>query len=67
MRYKIVKENTWENLLYDETYNGVAWIDSDKLHKYHEDSFLFTFEQVVDLTENLLKNDLVEIYCFEED
>jgi len=57
MRYRITKNKTWEKLIYVENENAIAWIDSDKMHKYYEDSFLFTEEQVKDFQENLLRDE----------
>jgi len=57
MKYRITKNKTWEKLIYVENENAIAWIDSDKMHKYYEDSFLFTEEQVEDLKNNLLKDE----------
>lgn len=60
--YKIQRNTDYAWLLYDERYDGVAWIESDRTHKYFEDSFYFSFEQLEDLLSNLLKDEDVTIY-----
>ena len=63
--YKIQNNKDFSWLVYSELYNAVAWVSSDKIHKYYDDSFYFSFEQLQDLVCNLLKNEEITVY-FEE-
>lgn len=47
MKFTIKNENHQYLALFEEYNNSVAWIENDKMHKYNDERFEFTLNQVI--------------------